>query len=198
MFTGIALLAGAATLSGQTSQQSQDIDFRNFAYPFPSERFVAVPDKFTWMSMNVRSTVRLVNGRYDFEKETNSTGPSIILDKVAYGYLTSDKQLDAAVVLTYHSGGTANGSYGYIFGLGSGSPKLLGWFRAGSRADSGLYDLSLRPGSIVVDLLDPTRRIGDCCSEGFVRTTYEFKNGYFVQRGPQALGNVEEPKPKAK
>jgi hypothetical protein len=34
MFTGIALLAGAATLSGQTSQQSQDIDFRNFAYAY--------------------------------------------------------------------------------------------------------------------------------------------------------------------
>ena len=47
-----------------------------------------------------------------------------------------------------------------------------------------------------MELLDPERRLADCCSEGFVRTTYDFKNGYFVQRGAQEFGNIEVSGPK--
>jgi hypothetical protein len=49
---------------------------------------------------------------------------------------------------------------------------------------------------LIVDLLDPERRVADCCSEGFVRTTYDFKNGYFVQREAQEFGNIEVSGPK--
>ena len=125
-----------------------------------------------------------------------SAGPSLILDRVLYGYLTSAKQLDAVAVLSYHTGGTAHWDYVYAFSLESNPPKLVGWFRAGSRADSGLYRLEVTNRALIVDLLDPERRVADCCSEGFVRTTYDFKNGYFVQRGAQESGNIEISGPK--
>jgi hypothetical protein len=191
---GIFALAFAAL--GQQRTANQSFDFRNFTYPFPNQKFIPVPDKLAWMSLNVKTTVTLANGRYDFDRANPSAGPSLILDRVLYGYLTSPKQLDAVAVLGYHTGGTAHWDYVYAFSLESNSPKLVGWFRAGSRADSGLYQLQVINRVLIVDLLDPERRIADCCSEGFVRTTYDFKNGYFVQREKQDFGNIEVSGPK--
>ena len=155
-----------------------------------------VPDKLAWMSLNVKTAITLVNGRYDFDQANPSAGPSLILDRVMYGYLTSAKQLDAVAVLGYHTGGTAYWDYVFAFSLEGNSPKLVGWLRAGSRADSGLYQLKVTNRGLIVDLFDPERRMGACCSEGFVRTTYDFKNGYFVQRGAQEYGDVEMSGPK--
>src|SRR5579864_4096131 len=100
---GVLALAFAA-LHGQQRTADQRIDFRNFTYPFPAPEFPPVPDKFAWMSLSMKSTVTLVNGRYDFDRANPSAGPSLILNRVLYGYLTSPKQLDAVAVLGYHTG----------------------------------------------------------------------------------------------
>ncbi len=187
---GVLAIAFAA-LYGQQRDADQSIDFRNFTYPFPAQKVMPVPDKPAWMSLNVKTAVTLVNGRYDFDQADPAGGPSLILDRVQYGYLTSAKQLDAVVVLGYQTGGSAYWDYVYAFSLESGTPRLVGWFRTGSRADSGLYQLQVTNRALIVDLLDPERRVGDCCSDGFVRNTYDFKSGYFVQRGAQQFGNIE-------
>ena len=191
----VALACTAALLRGLQPPVRKSVDFRNFSFAFPSGERTAVPSKMTWMSLNVKGAITLVNGRYDFEKANPSAGPSVILDRVLYGYLTSAMQLDAVVVLGYHTRGTANRAYVYAFSLASDEPKLVGWFRAGSRADFGLYRVGVGSRGLTVDLLDPSRRIADCCSDGFVRTQYDFRNGFFIQRGPQEFGAVEEPKP---
>src|SRR5262245_25632844 len=196
MLRVLGILALAFAALGQQPPADQSFDFRNFTYPFPNQKFIPVPDKLAWMSLNVKTTVTLVSGRYDFDGANPSAGPSLILDRVLYGYLTSPKQLDAVAVLGYHTGGTAHWAYVYAFSLESNSPKLVGWFRAGSRADSGLYQLEVTNRALIVDLLDPERRVADCCSEGFVRATYDFKNGYFVPRGAQEFGNIEVSGPK--
>jgi hypothetical protein len=192
----LGILALAFVALGQQRTADQSFDFRNFTYPFPNQKFMPVPDKFEWMSLNVKTTVTLVNGRYDFDRANPSAGPSLILDRVLYGYLTSPKQLDAIAVLGYHTGGTAYWDYVFVFSFASDSPKLVGWFRAGSRADSGLYQLRVTNRALIVDLLDPERRVADCCSEGFVRTSYDFENGHFVQRDAQEFGNIEVSGPK--
>jgi hypothetical protein len=196
MLRVLGSLALAFVALGQQRTADLSIDFRNFTYPFPAQEFIPVPDKLAWMSLNVKTTITLVNGRYDFDRANPSAGPSLILDRVLYGYLTSPKQFDAVAVLGYHTGGTAHWDYVYAFSLESSSPKLVGWFRAGSRADSGLYQLQVTNRALIVDLLDPERRVADCCSEGFVRSTYDFKNGYFVQRDAQEFGNIEVAGPK--
>ena len=101
------------------------------------------------------------------------------------------------MVLGYHTGGTAYWHYVYAFSL-SGSPKLLGWFQTGSRADYGLYGLRVTNGGFTLQLFDRARREADCCSAGFVRTRYEWKNGTFRQAGKPQFGNVfnVEEKPK--
>lgn len=143
------------------------------------------------MNPDAKATVKLVNGRHDFDQSDPSQGPSLILDRVQYGYLTSSKQLDAVVVLGYHTGGTAYWYYVYAVNLESNPPKLIGWLRAGSRADSGLYRIQVSNRRLTLDLYDPERKVADCCSEGFVRTTYDYIDGRFVQSGPQTFGNVE-------
>lgn len=95
----------SAALHGQQRIADPNIDFRNFTYPFPAQNFIPVPDKLSWMSLNVKPTVTLVNGRYDFDQAIRSAGPTLILDRVLYGNLTSAKQLDAVAVLHYYTGG---------------------------------------------------------------------------------------------
>jgi hypothetical protein len=195
MLVSVALVCTATLLSGQQPPVRKSVDFRNFTFLFPNGELNSVPSKLAWMSLNVKSTGTLVNGRYDFDKADPSAGPSVILDRVLYGYLTSAMQLDAVVVLGYHTGGTAYWEYAYAFSLASGEPKLVGWFRAGSRADFGLYRVDVGNRSLTIDLFDPAQRTADCCSDGFVRTQYDFRNGYFVQREPQEFGKIEESKP---
>lgn len=187
----LALIA----LHGQTQTPAQGIDFRNFTYPFPTHKFIPVPDRLEWMSLNAKSTVTLVNGRHDFDQVDPSKGPSLILDRVKYGCLTSSKQLDAVVVLGYHTGGTAYWYYVYAFSLEKNSPKLVGWLRAGSRAESGLYRIEVSYRRLTLDLFDPERRVAECCSEGFVRTKYDYMDGRLVESGPRAYGNVDVTSP---
>ena len=160
---------------------------------------VSGPSGGNWMNPEVKTTITLVNGRCDFDKEDPSHGPSVTLAEVHYGYLTMSGQLDAMVVLTYHTGGSANWNYLYAFSLASGSPRLLGWFQTGDRASYGLYRLIVSNGEFILDVLDPGEREADCCSAGFIRTRYEWRNGMFVAGGPPRFGRVEkEPKPKRK
>jgi hypothetical protein len=190
------LALGANALYSQQRPEGRNIDFRNFTFPFPPTAFLGVPDGMKWMA-NVTTSVTLVNGRHDFDTNGPSRGPSVILDEVRYGYLTMSGQLDAMVMLSYHTGGTAYWNYVYAFSLASGNPKLLGWFQTGSRADSGLYRVIVTNGEFSLDLFDPAKREGDCCSTGFVRSRYLWENGQFKQAGPPEFGRVEEnPKPR--
>lgn len=192
----LSLIICAAILNGQQPATDPNIDFRNFSYPFPSGEYLSVPGKMSWMSLTEKNLVTLVKGRYDFNKSDPAAGPSVILDQVLYGYLTSSKQLDAVVVLGYHTGGTAWWDYVYAFSLASGPPRLVGWFQAGSRAYFGLYHIRVSNRSLSVDLLEPAKRVGDCCSAGFVRINYEFRDGALVQAVPTEFGTVEQTQPK--
>jgi len=86
----------------------------------------------------------------------------------------------------------ADGSYVYAFSLAPPSPRLLGWLRTGAGGDSGLYHLFVTNGGFTIDVFDPDKRTGDCCSAGFMRTSYEWKDGKFIQAGPRRYGRVEK------
>ncbi len=94
------------------------------------------------------------------------------------------------VSVGYHTGGTAQWKYIYAFRLAPGTPKLLGWFQTGDRGRSGLYKLWVNSGQFTVELLDPDKLQGDCCSEGFIRLTYEWKKGRFTRTGSIEYGDL--------
>jgi hypothetical protein len=143
--------------------------------------------------------ITLADGSYEFEKNAPPPPPSLTIDEVLYGYgpLTIGPQLDAVVVLDYETGGSAHWSYVYAFSLAPPSPRLLGWLRMGAGGDSGLYHLFVTNGGFTIDVLDPDKRMGLCCSSGFVRTSYEWKDGKFIRAGPRRYGRVEkDPSPR--
>lgn len=193
----LVLMLGTHVLNSQQRPEVRTIDFRNFTFPFPPNPGSRVPDDVRWMETDVRTTVTLVNGRRDFSRSEPSRGPSVVLGQVYYGYLTMSGQLDALVVLSYHTGGTAHWNYVYAYSMASGNPRLLGWFQTGDRAHSGLYRLRVNNGGFTLDVFDPEKQEADCCSAGFVRTKYLWRNGKFVPGGLPEFGRVEdEPKPR--
>lgn len=108
---------------------------------------------------------------------------SVTFDSVNYGELTGIKSTVAAVVLTYHSGGTAHWEYVYVLALESGKPRLLAWLRTGSRAYQGLRELSISGGDLVLVVNDPEKRQGDCCSAGAITMRYRWVGSSFSAIG---------------
>jgi hypothetical protein len=91
---------------------------------------------------------------------------------------------DAIVVLRYDSGGTQNHYWVYTYGDSDRTPKLLGLFHAGDRAQYGLYQVFEKDRILNVRLFDPKFQEGDCCSSCYLN--YQFRwNG----AGFEAIGN---------
>jgi len=80
----------------------------------------------------------------------------------------------------------------YIYSFAAGKPKLLGYFHAGDREYSGLCKVIDDHGELVVDLFDPEKRSGDCCSSGIVRTRYRWEQGQFKAVGAAERETLEE------
>ena len=103
-----AVAALLIIIAAKGQPHSENVDFRNFTFPFPHEALREAPDHLKWMDPETISTITLVNGRWDSNPEQSSNRPSATLSRVYYGYLTMSGQLDAVVVVNYHTGGSAN------------------------------------------------------------------------------------------
>ena len=171
----------------------REVDFNNFSYPWDGEPYRAVPERWSWMSPFPQSKVTLTQGRKDLSPpDTNELGcPYLMFRSVTHGDLDGDGRDEAAVDLLYGTGGTANWHYLYIYTFDQGSPKLLALLEIGSRADGGLSGLSIQKGFLVLDFLDKDKRMGDCCSEGYIRVHYRWKKGHFTEQGSRTYGALE-------
>lgn len=141
------------------------------------------------MESNVGESVRLTNGRYVVPDNCSDdirirSCPSVTLDSVNYGALTGIESTVAVVVLIYSTGGTAHWQYVYVFTLQSGKPELLAWLRTGSRAYRGLRELSIHAGDLMLEVNDPAKEQGQCCSAGSIVTRYRWAGSSFSQVGP--------------
>ena len=105
------------------------------------------------------------------------------MQSVEFADVTGESKEDAIVVLEYLTGGTQKTHYVYIYSFDDGTPKLLAYFHSGSRAYYGLRKVYGENGKLVVELFDPEKSSGDCCSSGFVRTRYKWHNGRFEAFG---------------
>jgi hypothetical protein len=180
----ILLLSGIGPGHAQSIQQ---IDFKNFVYPWVETRS---SERLKWLPIKGSQNVKLVDGREvssdESEKEPGDERPfsGLILESVSFARLTPAKLETALVVLRYDSGGTQYWYYVYLFTIEAGKPKLLDYFQTGERAYGGLYQAYVKSGNLVVELFDPAKRQGDCCSSRIVRTQYRWSQGRFSQFGP--------------
>jgi hypothetical protein len=61
----------------------------------------------------------------------------------------------------------------------------------GSRGYDGLVKSSIRDSLLVVDFADIERRVGDCCSEGYIRVRYRWQKGRFIEEGARERGGLQ-------
>ncbi len=184
----IALAVCGAAGGFNSGQAIQQIDFRNYSFPWFEGRYPGSPEGWAWINRPSRSTIRVADGRYSFGTDPN--GPLVTFQSVTYGDLTGPGQSDAAADLIYHSGGTCQWHYLYAYTLRQGTPRLLGVLRSGDRGSGGLANVKISKNRLVLDFLDTTRRVGDCCSEGYVRVHYRLQDGRFAEEGPRQRGDV--------
>jgi hypothetical protein len=172
--------------SQPSSKDLRTIDFKNFSYPWVHPN--GWPDHLQWMSLRLKQHIELVNGKWDergdSERAHGGQFSGLTLEGVQFGRLSGAHSEDAIVVLRYDSGGTQNHYWVYIYGDSDGTPKLLGLFHAGDRAQYGLYQVFEKDRILNVRLFDPKFQEGDCCSSGYLN--YQFRwNG----EGFEAIGN---------
>lgn len=175
----------------------RDIDFRNFTYPW--KELNEWPDHMKWLTLEGSKQVKLANGRWALPQEDVSDPPfsGLTLDEVVYGKLLGDQRDDAVVVLRFDTGGTMYYYYIYIYTTESGRLKLLAYFHTGDRSSFGLYRIYVQRKTLVVELYDPMKQEGDCCSSGFERVRYEWRKSAFAEVGSKESGvpTVESRRP---
>lgn len=175
MFVLVSLVRGASI---------RDVDFKNFAYPFPHRNFIPVPDKLLWMTLAGAKVVLLRDGRYTFACDADPSGcPTLTWDQVDFVHINRLPETSAIVTIGYHTGGTAQWQYLYVVGLRSGKPTVIAWLQTGSRAYKGLRKVSINRGDLVLIVNDPEKRVGDCCSTGSITYRYRWTKGSFYQIG---------------
>jgi hypothetical protein len=181
----------AAVAGTAPKHDIRDVDFRNFAYPW---NYHGSPSRLEWMSTSESNEVRLRDGKWqDSENQSDSNDPpalfsGLTLESIIYSHLSDRSQEQAIVVLRYDSGGTQYSYFVYIYSMQASVAKVLAYFHAGDRADFGLYRVYADDGKLVVELFDPSKRIGDCCSNGFVRTKWRWRQTKFEMAGPTEFG----------
>lgn len=200
LFIGLLLYASMGFTAAETN--IRQVDFKNFTYPLSGT--LVGHDRLQWLDMPTeahsnRKPIHLVNGD-DLTKSSSfvidgheyTQWEGFTLQSVEFADVTGDGQEEAIVVLHYRTGGTQQTDYVYIYTIAAGKPKLLAYFHTGDRAYSGLCKVSGLDGKLVVELFDPEKRSGDCCSSGIVRTRYKWHNGRFEVFGKSERETLEE------
>jgi hypothetical protein len=190
-------LSTALTAGIPKTDEIRRLDFKNFSFPWDEEMGEAssVPTISRWISPLPQEHIRAVRGTHHFyspgqDELEREQAPLISVDSITYGDLDGDGIEEAAVHLNYSTGGTSNWDFLYIYKLGRGRPKLLGILESGSRGYGGLGRTSIAEGLLVLDFADAERRVGDCCSEGYIRVRYRWQGQGFVEEGPRERGDL--------
>jgi hypothetical protein len=196
MILGLSLAAGL-TASIPKTTEIRRVDFKNFLFPWDEGmgESSSVPSVSRWIDPPPQSHIRAVRGIHHFyspgqEEYEREHAPLISVDSVTYGDLDGDGMEEAAVHLNYSTGGTQNWDFLYIYKLSRGRPRLLAILESGSRGSGGLVRTSIKAGLLVLDFADAERRVGDCCSEGYIRIRYRWHDGSFAEEGPRESGDL--------
>jgi len=199
------VLLAATALSGGAPKGTgiRNTDFKNFSFPW--ENNMRKPPSYDvspwqWLIQLPQSRIHLVNGVHHFYEPNESQlererAPRVSVQGAAYGDLDQDGIEQAAVHLNYSSGGTQNWDYLYVYESVDGRARLMGILKSGERGYGGLYRTAIQNGLLVLDFADRDRRVGDCCSEGYIRVRYRWKNGAFLEEGPRERGDVNLKRP---
>ena len=193
----VVLGLAAVTANAQKVATIRQIDFDNFNYAWSdAEPPEDVGQPWHWFTSAPDQHFRVANGVHHFYLRDQDScvrehSPLVSVDSVIYGDLDGDGVEEAVVALNYGTGGTQNWDYLYVYKLQRGQSKLLARMQTGSRADGGLVRAFVRENLLIVDFADSEKRVADCCSEGYVRVRYRWRDGAFVEEGQREHGKID-------
>lgn len=176
----IVVLGSLGAAYGQTS--IRQVDFKNRLYPLSGPTLGH--DHLQWLDLSGKRHFRLVQGK------DSPHSPTFELSSIQYADVTGDGKEEAIVVIHQNTGGTQQSNYIYVYTSQNGEAELLAYCYTGDRAYSGLYGVYAKDGLLVVELNDPSKSEGDCCSIGFIRTRCAWRNGKFVPVGRREYGPI--------
>jgi hypothetical protein len=186
------LFVSATGWSQSSATDIRKIDFKNFTYPWLDPH--GWPIHMQWISPTLKSTIRLVNGRWEqpgeSDKSENQGFAGLTLEDINYARFTSESE-SAIVVLRYDSGGPPYSYWVYIYGTANGAPHLMGFFNAGDRGHNGLYRVFEKDHLLNVELFDPDLKEGECCSTGYIAHEYRWNGSEFEEAGKPRKGMVD-------
>jgi hypothetical protein len=165
----------------------RDVDFKNFTFCWDQDTGWA--SEFRWLGSRRCEQVSLINGRWQepMPKDERDDEPGfsrpfagLIFEEVQYVRLMPGSE-QAIVVLRLNSGGTQYSHYVFLYSLKDKQPRLLAAAHCGDRTYFGLSRIYVERRRMVLELFDPERRIGDCCSEGVIRREYRWRKGRFQE-----------------
>jgi hypothetical protein len=190
-----ALALAAVTTNAQRVTTIRQNDFDNFRYSW-SEPGENVPETWHWIASPPDSHFTTVNGIHHFydreqDKDEGRLAPRIIVNSVTYGDVDGDGVDEALVALNYSPGGTGNWDYLYVYKLQDGRAHVIARLQAGSRGSGGLIRAFVQENLLVADFADSERLSGDCCSEGYIRVRYRWREDGFVEEGTVERGDLE-------
>jgi hypothetical protein len=180
----LGVLIFASFWRADAQRTIREVDFSNFTYPMSGTALGH--DRLKWLDISATRHIQLVNGK------GISGVPGFALKTVTFAELTGDGLEDAIVVLHFSTSGTQQTDYVYFYSFAK-KPQLMAYFHSGDRAYSGLYKVYGEGGRLVVELFDASKRSGDCCSSGLVRTRYKWHDGHFELSGVPEYAVVQEP-----
>jgi hypothetical protein len=182
-------LGWAAIQSLQAGGSIRKVDFANSVYPWRES--ASWPDDLEWQGTAETNVIQLLNGRWERPDEDSDQRrlSGLVLDEVVYSDLQGDSREEAVVVLRFDSGGTMYYYWVYVYSADATKPRLLAYFRAGDRSARGLYRVYVRNRKLIMELYDPDKREGDCCSSGFTRESYRWNGQVFAKTGTTGHGS---------
>jgi hypothetical protein len=184
LIIGVMMLASAVFV--QPQKTIRQVDFKNFNYPLSSHLLSHA--RLEWLDTSPGSirerAIRFVNGK-DVSGFT--------LQSVTYADVTGDGKEDAVVVVRYDSGNTQNTHYVYIYSMADGHAKLQAFCHTGGGTNLGLHKAYGERGELVIELLDRQNLPGSCCTSGFVRMRYKWRDGGFQISGAPEHGTFKQP-----
>src|SRR5438477_12032199 len=196
-----SLLLALLPLQASVQDGIRGINFKNFSFAWDDNlsESTVVPSLYRWITPLPHLHIRTENGLHRFyaylddprDALEREHAPVVSVDSVVYGDLDGDGTDEAVVHLNYGTGGTQNWDFLYIFKRTHNRTHLIALLESGSRAYGGLVRRSIENGQLVLDFADAERRVRDCCSEGFIRVRYRYRNGAFVEEGSRTRGDLK-------
>ena len=149
------------------------------------------PDDLEWQGTAETNLIQLLDGRWELpdEDSVQRRFSGLVFDEVVYGDLQGDSREEGRRRSSFRIGRHDVSLLGYVSPRGRRQAEAPGVLPCGRPSARGLYRVYVQNRKLIVELYDPDKAQGDCCSSGFIREGYRWAGQSFVKTGTTGHGS---------